>query len=765
LPVNVRRPGWQIVAAAAGCVLLSVVVGVVASALQPQEGVNVADLMAVALTALTLAGSLLIWVRGSARSPAVSRAYATSEAGRQSVPRQLPTPVAGFVGREAQLSTLTSLLDHPADVGTPVVISAVDGMAGIGKTALAVHWSHQVADRFPDGQLYVNLRGYGPTGPPVSPAEALRAFLDALEVPAQRIPVGVEAQSSLYRSVLAGRRVLVVLDNARDAAQVRPLLPGSPGCHVLITSRSRLTSLIAAEGARPLTVELLSVAEARDLLGRRLGSGRVAAEPRAVEEIIARCAQLPLALSLVAARAATRPTFSLATVAEELREARVGDDVRAVFSWSYQQLEAAQARLFRLLALHPGPDITVNAAASLAHADGPQTRRILTELARCHLIDEPVPGRFGFHDLLRAYATELANTVDSDAERHDARQRMLDHYLHTASTANLLLHPRWDPAALSPPQPGVVPTEPVDVTAALAWFEAEYSVLLAAVEVAAAAGDRHAWQLPASMTEYFIRCGRWADWADTERSAIGAAQSAGDRRAQAQAHRSLGRALAWLGRYDEAHDELQRSLDLFQQLDAEAEQAECYMQLSNVFEQQGRPADALAHAQRALPLFERRGSMRAKCRTLNNVGWFHALTGRPAEALGYCQQALAIGREIGDRRAESNIMDSLGYAHHLLGEYEAAIDYFRRAIPISQLIGDRHSVAGKMAHLADAYHAIGDREAARASWQQALDILDQLGVVRAGTGPGYPDAEKITAELRRLGPPVQKKRPKGLSKG
>jgi hypothetical protein len=261
------------------------------------------------------------------------------------VPRQLPATVAGFAGRVAELAALTSLLEQSTSTGGTVVISAVDGTAGIGKTALAVYWAHQVADRFPDGQLYVNLRGFDPAGPPVTPAEAVRGFLDAFEVPPERIPVGLDAQASLYRSILAGRRMLVVLDNASDAAQVRPLLPGSSGCFVLVTSRTRLTSLIAAEGARPLTVHLLSDAEARELLIRRLGPDRVTAQPQPAQEIITLCVRLPLALSVVAARAAMHPAFSLAALARELRRTRgglqafeggeVSDDVRAVFSWSY----------------------------------------------------------------------------------------------------------------------------------------------------------------------------------------------------------------------------------------------------------------------------------------------------------------------------------------------------------------------------------------------------------------------------------------------
>lgn len=770
--MRVHRPTWQVVVAAAGCASLAMAVGVVAMSMNPREGVSLADFMAVGLTSVALAVSLLVWGSGSTRSSVSSPTLATEGANRHprgagrelssmvAVPRQLPAVVDGFVGRVAELAALTSQLDRSADAGATVVISAIGGMAGIGKTALAVRWAHQVADRFPDGHLYVNLRGYDPAGQPVAPAEALRAFLDAFEVPAERIPVGVDAQASLYRSIMSGRRVLVVLDNARAAAQVRPLLPGSPGCFVLVTSRTRLTSLIAAEGARPLTVNLLSVAESRELLARRLGVDRVAAEPEPVEEIITLCAQLPLALSIVAARAAIPLRFSLAVVAQELRDTRgglqafegseVSDDARAVFSWSYQRLDKAQARVFRLLALHPGPDVTVAAAGSLVGLDLTQTRRILTELARYHLIDEQVPGRFGFHDLLRAYATELVGTHDNDVERHNARWRMLDHYLHAAASANLLLSPRWDPITLSTPVAGVMVEELADHTAALAWFEAEYPVLLAAVKLATANGDSHAWQLPGVLTEFFFRHGHWSDWAATEQIALSAAQRYNDRRGQADAHRRLGRALAWLGRYDEAYDHLQQALEAYTQLSDQAGQAESHLTLATVFEQQGKNGDALACNERAFDLIRDGGSARLKARALNNMGWFRSLLGQPAEGLTYGRHALSFSQEIGDRRAESNILDSLGYAHHLLGEHERAIDYFRQAILINEQIDDRHSQAVKLSHLADAYHAVGDRNAALKAWQQALSILDHLGVVRAGIGPGYADAEAINAKLHHL---------------
>ena len=335
------------------------------------------------------------------------------------------------------------------DPGAAIVITVITGTAGVGKTALAVHWAHRISDRYPDGQLYVNLRGFDPTGTAVAPAEAIRGFLDAFGVTPPQIPLSLQAQAALYRSLLAGRRVLILLDNAAEDDQIRPLLPGSPGCLVIVTSRNELRGLIVTEGAHPVDLDLLSTAEARQLLSRRAGESRVLAELPAADDIIALCARLPLALMLVAARAAAHPGFRLAALAAELREAGgsldafSGQDqatnVRAVFAWSYLRLSTPARRLFRLLGLHYGPDISTPAVASLAGMAREQIRPALAELARAHLVTERVPGRFAFHDLLRAYATELAGAHDSDDYRRAARRRMLDHYLHSAYRADELL--------------------------------------------------------------------------------------------------------------------------------------------------------------------------------------------------------------------------------------------------------------------------------------------------------------------------------------
>jgi transcriptional regulator with XRE-family HTH domain len=447
---------------------------------------------------------------GSASTPAAAQATA--------VPRQLPAAAPGFAGREAELRALADLLGQTDAGPGMVVISAIAGTAGVGKTALAVHWAHQIADRFPDGQVYLNLRGFGPAGEPVAPADAIRLLLDSLGVAPEQIPAGLDPQAALYRSLLADRRMLIVVDNARDAAQVRPLLPGSQGCLVVVTSRSQLAGLAVADGARLLTLDVLTEAEARQLMEGRLGCGRVAAELAAVRELTRLCARLPLALAIVAARAAARPALTLAGLAAELRGTQgrldalgTGDtatDVRTVFSWSCQQLSARATGMFRLLGVHPGPDITVPAAASLAGVPPGAARQALAELAQAHLITEHVPGRYACHDLLRAYAAEQAASHVSAVARRAAVHRALDYYLHTAHAAALLLLSSFrDPIALSSPQPRVRPEQLADRQQALEWFQAERQVLLGAISHAAGAGfSTHAWQLP-WVTTYLTHLG------------------------------------------------------------------------------------------------------------------------------------------------------------------------------------------------------------------------------------------------------------------
>jgi Flp pilus assembly protein TadD len=674
-----------------------------------------------------------------------------SSAGR--APQQLPAAVAHFAGRAEELSTLTELLHRRADTGGTVVISAIGGTAGVGKTALAVHWAHQVADRFPDGQLYVNLRGFDPSGQVMAPAEAVRRFLDALQVPPERIPVDLDAQAALYRSQLAGKRMLVVLDNARDTTQVRPLLPGTPDCLVLVTSRNQLTGLIAADGAHPITLDLLTDDEARQLLHRRLGVDRVAAEPAAVEEIITRCAHLPLALALVAARAVLQPHIGLHLLAGQLRDAGcrwqmlTGDDattdVQAVFSWSYQALTPDAARLFRLLGLHPGPDIAAAAAASLTGLPVSTIQPLLAELTGASLLVEPIPGRYSFHDLLRAYACDLALHGDTD-QRHAAINRILDHYLHTAHTAARLLAPARDPILLTSPAPGVTLQHLADHGQAMDWFTVERAVLLAAIERAAATGfDTHTWQLAWTLDIFLDLRGHWHDWATAGRAAVAAAHRQADLTPQSRAHRTLALAYTQLGRLDDAHTELNNALDLAIQTGNQGGQGYIHHSLGYLWERRGNYPQALFHVQQALTLFQASSYQLGQAQALNSLGWSHSLLGDHEQAITACQQALTLFEELGNRNGQAVTWDSLGYAHHQLGNHADAISCYQHALTLCRDLGDRYYEATTLTHLGDTHHLIGNHHTAHDAWQQALTILDDLD---------HPDADQVRAKLAGLSP-------------
>ncbi|HEY0452902.1 AfsR/SARP family transcriptional regulator [Actinophytocola sp.] len=683
-------------------------------------------------------------LRGELPAPVPDRTLAT--------PAQLPPDVYGFAGRDAELRQLDALAGSGS--GT-MRIAAVSGTAGVGKTSLVVHWAHRLRDQFPNGQLYVNLRGFDPTGSPVTPAEAMRTFLDAFEVPLQRIPTGFEAQVGLYRSLLADRRVLVVLDNARDVEQVRSLLPGAPGCLVVVTSRTLLSGLVAV-GARPVTVDLLDAGEARELLVGRLGADRVAAEPWAAGEIVDLCARLPLALAVVAARAATYPTFALAELARELRETRGGldefsgadpaTDPRAVFSWSYQQLTEAAARLFRLLGLHSGPDLGTRAAASLTGLPAATARRLLTELAQAHLVAEHSPGRYACHDLLRAYASELDLALDTDADRRAATRRMLRHYVHSADNADRLLDPRRDaPPTLTAVPSDVDPERVPDLVGALAWFNAEHRVLVTAVHQDIEF-DAEVWELAWTMRRFLAHQGHWHDEVDVLTVALAAAERLGDPVRQAYAHCYLGCTYVWFEQHDDADRELRRALELYRDSGDTPGQAHVRYYLAWMLERQGRNVEALAHAEQALELYGFAGHSAGEAKSLNAVGWFHSMLGDHRAAIGYCEKALDLQTRLGDEVAAGSTWHSIGYAHDRLGDHTRAIACYRAALNLYHQSGYRFGEALALRSLGESYRDTDDAEAARVAWQQAIEIYDQLG---------HPDADDTRAKLRNLNPTTQ----------
>jgi DNA-binding SARP family transcriptional activator/tetratricopeptide (TPR) repeat protein len=669
------------------------------------------------------------------------------------VPRQLPAAVAGFTGRAGELAVLARMLDQ-AGAGPPgaVVISAIGGTPGVGKTALAIHWAHQAAARFGDGQLYVNLRGFDPVGVPAAPAEAIRGFLDALGVAPDRIPAGLDAQAGLYRSLLSGKRMLIVLDNARDEYQVRPLLPGSPGCAVVITSRSRLTGLAVSNGARLITLGVLPGAEAQHLLAARLGAERAAAEQGAVSEIADLCGYLPLALAVAAARAAARPQFPLAVLAAELRDTASRLDVldaadptasvRAVFSWSYEELSPAAARMFRFLGLHPGPDITAVAAASLGACSLGHARRVLAELTSAHLLTKQGRNRYLCHDLLRTYATEQARTTDSDSDREAVTSRLLDYYLHTAHAATRALSPSREPIPLPPPQPGVAPEQPVGTQQAMAWFDAEQEVLFATAALATEKGAAHAWQIPWTMTDFLDRRGHWNQTAAILHAALTAATRLGNVAGQAVTHHRLAFACARLTRYDEARTHLSACLELCQQLGDQAGEGRAHHTLCYVAERQGHYADALRHAEQALRVFQATGNTGGQAVSLNDIGWCHTQLGNLQQAQSSCQQALILWREVGDRKGEAHTWDSLGYIAHRLGRHANAISCYQEALGLFREFNDRVNEAEILTHIGDTHHAARELPQARDAWHRALAIHDELH---------HPAAGEVRAKLATAG--------------
>jgi DNA-binding SARP family transcriptional activator len=658
------------------------------------------------------------------------------------LPRQLPAPVRNFAGRQPELAALSALLDCDTTPAAPV-ISAIGGTAGVGKTALAVHWAHQVADRFPDGQLYVNLRGYDP-GLPVPASDALASFLRALGVAGQDIPGDADERAAAYRSLLTGRRMLVVLDNARDAAHVRPLLPGSPGSLAVVTSRCQLTGLVTAEGAHALMLDLLTDVEARELLALRLGTARLDAEPAAVAELIGLCARLPLALAVAAARVSAQPRRRLGPFAQELKDAQLMLDrletwdtatsVRAVFSWSLHSLSQPAVRTFGLLGLHPGPDITIPAAASLAGTPPSQAHQALRELADAHLATERVPGRFSLHDLLRAYAVEHAAASGGARERRAALHRLLDHYLHSADAANRELYPARQPLVLPAPLPGTQLADLAGAQQALGWLLAERRGLIAAARQAADLGfDRHAWQIPFCAAMFLGLHGYWDDWAAVQHGALTCARRLRDQAAMARLHIVSAHACMSAGCEQDALDHLQAALEVYRQSGDRVGQARAHVAFSLVLNRRGQHAGALGHAQYALVLNWSAGHRAETAQALNATGWSYALLGHPRRAMACCQRALELHREAGNRVGEAEALDSLGYIHQQLGEHGRAVASYQRALDLLRALASRHEEAVTRTRLGDAHLAAGHTRQARRAWRLALAVFAEENHPNAGS--------------------------------
>ncbi|MFI7673223.1 tetratricopeptide repeat protein [Actinophytocola sp. NPDC049390] len=651
--------------------------------------------------------------------------------GETVIPRQLPASTRDFVGRERELALLTSIVDESTSDDGPVVISTVAG-GGVGKTALAVHWAHRVADRFPDGQLYLNLRGFDPSGSPMVPGEAVRNLLDAFEVPASRIPSALDAQAALYRSLIAGRRMLVLLDNARDSDQVRPLLPGTSGCLVLVTSRNQLTGLTAGHGARHLPIDVLPDAEARALLSARLGADRIAAESGAANEILAHCGGIPLALSIVAGRVQTDPHLSLATVAEELRVARLhtleDDDpalsLPTVLSWSYAALTPEQTRVLGLLAIAPGPDIGLPSVANLAGLTGARARAVLRGLRQASLVEQDATGRYRMHDLVRRYAADRTDSDQTSADREAALRRLVAFSLHTAYAGDRLLPPPRPLIELGLPSPAE-PHPPPDEAAAVAWFDAEHSCLLAAQRLAVSRGWHDVvWQLAWTLGNFHRRRGHRHDDVVVWEAGLTAAGHLDDPVLLATVHRHLGHALTRAGRHAEAQDHLERALRWSERTGDRREQAHIHQNIGNTWVRRGDYRRSLNHAGRALELFRQLDEPVWEAAAHNGMGWSHAHLGEYDEARAHCEAALTLLARHHDPAGEADTLDSLGYIAHHAGDHAQAVGHYQRALAILQDLGETFGTADTLEALGHPLAALGRHDEARDTWMRAVELLE-----------------------------------------
>jgi DNA-binding SARP family transcriptional activator/Tfp pilus assembly protein PilF len=660
------------------------------------------------------------------------------------VPRQLPPPVPNFVGRATELQRLTG-----QSASLAMLITAIGGTAGVGKTALAVQWAHQQAGRYPDGQLYVDLRGYDP-GQPMSAADALAGFLRALGVPSPDIALEDGERAAQYRSLLAGRKILVLLDNASAAEQVRPLLPATPGCTAVVTSRDPLAGLVARDGARRLDLDLLPMADAVRLLRMLIGT-RVDTEPEAAAALAGCCCRLPLALRVAAELAAARPAASLASLAGDLADQQqrldlldAGGDVRtavrAVFSWSYRHLDPASARAFRLLGEHPGTTFDTYAVAALAGTTPQRAGQLLDALCRAYLVQPARPGRYGMHDLLRAYAREVAASCDSPAERRTARTRLSDYYLYAADAAISTLYPATqDRQPLTSPSQTRIPAI-ADAAAARAWLDAELPSLVAIAALSAAHGGPgrpgHVTRLAATLFRYLDTGGHYAEAITIHTHARSAAAQVSDRSAEAEALINLAIAEARQCSHQTAFRHFQQSLALYLEAGDKDGEARALGNLGVASLRQGRYQQAADYLRRALPMFRAGGQRSREASALGSLGLACLRQGRYQQAADYLLQALDLSREIGSRSSEARALTNLGDVDLRQNRYQQAAGHLERSLAICRETGDRVGEAYALASLGDLHlrqghcrRSIGDHQRALALFREIHDRSGETGAL------------------------------------
>ena len=688
------------------------------------------------------------------------------------VPRELPATVRHFTGRAAELAQLSGRVASAA--GHAVVITALGGTAGVGKTALAIQWAHTVSDEFPDGQLYVNLRGYDPADP-MTPADALGGFLRSLGTAGADIPADLDQRAAIYRSLLAGRRVLVVLDNASSAEQVRPLLPGTPGSHAVVTSRDSLPGLVARDGAERLELDRLPVDDAVQIL-RALIGGRVDGDPQSAAVLARQCSCLPLALRVAAELAVARPAVPLADLVTELAgEQRLelldagGDartSIRAVFSWSCRNLDAAAVRAFGLLGLHPGPDLDSHAAAALIDTTLERAAATLDELTRAHLVQPAALGRYGMHDLLGAYARELvsANTADVDA----ATSRLVSYYRFAAAAAMDAFLPAGRPLRPRARRPRTPVPSFADSAAARQWLDQHRVTLVPVIADATDCGKfGDATSLAATVFRYLESGGYHEELLAIYDHAQRAAQLAGDVIGQAEALNNITVVDMRQGRYEQAVSRLGCALELYRERDHLPGQTKVLGNLGIMALLQGRYQQSVRYQRQALDLYRSVGDRAGEARTLNNLGLIELRLGRYGLAEGYLnralaralnlgqqttighvnanlgavmfrqgrapeaaerlQHALAIVRELRDPNGETYVLCNLGDLDLSERRFRQAADDYELAVALARRTGNRAYEANALNGLGDLQLALGDHDRARARHTAALGLADQIG--------------------------------------
>lgn len=665
------------------------------------------------------------------------------------IPRQLPPPPHGFVGRAGPLTELDRRLPTSLSDVSTVVISAMGGTGGIGKTWLALTWAHRNLDRFPDGQLAVNLRGFSP-GEPRHAVDVLADFLAALGVDRDRQPPDLDARVALYRTHTTGKRMLILLDNAATPDQVVPLLPGGGTCTVLITSRHRLHGLIARHSAHPVPVDVLTDAEAHTLLTIALGGDTpTAGEEQTVTELIGLCGGLPLALGLIAAHIRTHPGL-LDDLAAELRDLRLdaldSDDphasLPAVLSWSLRHLTDTQCTVFGLLGIAPGPDTTLPAVIALTALSSARAHKVLAALEEASLLERRPGGRYAMHDLVRDYAAVTARDLPDDV-REAALVQVMDFHLHTAHTAHRLLSPHSPLLHPDPPVRGIQPLVLPDAAVAMAWLEVEHATLLDTQRTAVAL-SRHSvvWHLAWALDTFHLRRGHRRDALAVWQAALEAAAHLPDPATRSRAHRNLGSSCSRLGLHEESAGHLDQALALAVDHHDAAEQAHTHQQLALLWERRGNEDRALEHTRHALELYRTLDQPVREAETLNMVGWYAACLGDFDTAADRCFAALALQRHHHDLDGEANTLDSLGFIAHSTGQHRQAIDHYDQALTLFRTLGAAYEVADALDGVGHPHAALGQHEQARAVWREALDLYREQGRDH--------EAELVEQQLRNL---------------